>query len=76
MMGTVVGALGQLGMLASEYEQASAERRQQILAETEAQYTRYKSGLAGLPAAIASMDAAADAALVARFPAAPPEVTP
>ena len=68
MMGSVVAALGQLGTLAAEYEQASEARRQQILAETEAQYFAYKTSLARLPAALANNDAVADAGLTTKFP--------
>jgi len=62
---SAIGALAQLG---AEYAAADAQRRQEILDAADQEYRRFKASLAGLPAALAASDAAADA-LLAGLPA-------
>lgn len=76
-MEVLLSAGGALLGLGAEYFRADAARRQQILAELDAEYRSYRESLAGLPAALAANDAAADAAAAALpsgAPAAPPVV--
>lgn len=71
---TILDAVGDLAKIGTAAALATQEKKAELRALCEDAMRRYREAFDSLPAAMAANDAAADAALLKRFPAGPPAV--